>query len=178
MGIWPTCSIVRRVIEYLCNRLPHLWRYVRMRDSTKFLMVDDDRNDSLLVHEVFRKRAHCQLTTVHDGAEAMNYLLGKGCFRDRAQYPLPHVILLDLKMPRVDGFEFLHWLRHEAPRPLRLLPVIVMSSSDDPRDVRRAYELGVNSYLLKPIQWTEFQARMEALNIFWTHHVETPAVSR
>ena len=108
----------------------------------------------------------------------MDYLLGKAGFRDRRIHPLPHVILLDLKMPRVDGFEFLRWLRTEAPRPLRLLPVIVMSSSDEPRDVRRAYELGVNSYLCKPIQWAEFQARMEALSIYWTGHVETPMVSR
>ena len=60
---------------------------------------------------------------------------------------------------------------------LRLLPVIVMSSSDHPRDIRRAYELGVNSYLIKPIEWAEFQSRMEALNIFWAQHVETPGTS-
>jgi len=148
-----------------------------MRASTKFLLVEDDRNDLRLVQEVFRRGNHCQLSDVEDGQEAMEYLLGKGNFRNRAQYPFPHVILLDLKMPRVDGFEFLRWLRHEAPPDLRLLPVIVMSSSDHPSDIRRAYELGVNSYLIKPIEWAEFQARMEALNIFWAQHVETPGAS-
>jgi two-component system response regulator len=146
-----------------------------MRTTTRFLLVEDDRNDAALVTEVFRRGNHCQLDTVRDGQEAMDYLLAQGTFKFREGEPMPHVILLDLKMPRVDGFEFLRWLRHDAPRNLRLVPVVVMSSSDHPNDVRRAYELGVNSYLLKPIQWTEFQARMEALNIFWTQHVETPS---
>jgi len=141
-------------------------------------MVEDDRNDALLVQEVFGKGNHCLLKTVEDGHEAIEYLLGKGSYHNRQRNPLPDVILLDLKMPRIDGFEFLRWLRHEAPRHLRFLPVVVMSSSDHPRDVRRAYELGVNSYLLKPIQWGEFQARMQALNIFWTQHVETPISSK
>jgi CheY-like chemotaxis protein len=148
-----------------------------MRD-TNFLLVEDDRNDALLVQEVFGRANSCQLSVVEDGQEAMEYLLGKGIFRDRDQFPLPHVVLLDLKMPRIDGFEFLKWLRHDSPRSLRFLPVVVMSSSNQPKDVQRAYELGVNSYLLKPIQWAEFQARMEALNIFWALHVEKPTVSK
>ena len=90
-----------------------------MRNTTNFLVVEDDRNDALLVQEVFGKANHCVLKTVEDGHEAIEYLLGKGSYHNRRQNPLPDVILLDLKMPRIDGFEFLRWLRHEAPRHLR-----------------------------------------------------------
>jgi len=73
--------------------------------------------------------------------------------------------------------EFLKWLRHESPGYLRLLPVVIMSSSDEPDDVKAAYALGVNSYLVKPIQWREFQQRMKAVNVFWGSHTKVPPVS-
>jgi CheY-like chemotaxis protein len=80
-------------------------------------------------------------------------------------------------MPRVDGFEFLKWLRHQSPGDLRLLPVTIMPSSNEPSDVKTAYALGVNSYLVKPIQWREFQERMKILNAFWGSHSEVPPVT-
>jgi CheY-like chemotaxis protein len=177
MGICPTCQPAPGALGILYSFAEIDRRQKRMR-STNFLLVEDDRNDALLVQEVFGKAHDCQLSVVQDGEEAIEYLLGKGSFHDRDLFPFPHVILLDLKMPKINGFEFLKWLRHDSPRNLRFLPVVVMSSSNHPKDVQRAYELGVNSYLLKPIQWTEFQARMEALNIFWTLHVEKPTVTR
>lgn len=106
----------------------------------------------------------------------MHYLEGKGEYADRTKYPLPDVILLDLKMPRISGFEFLEWLRRKAPGELHLIPVVVLSSSDDPQDVKRAYELGVNSYMVKPIQWPEFKEKMRAISIYWSDHAETPVV--
>jgi CheY-like chemotaxis protein len=104
----------------------------------------------------------------------MDDLLGAGRYHDRAVYPVPQVILLDLKMPRVNGFELLHWLRHESPGDLRLLPIVIMSSSDMEEDVRRAYALGANSYLVKPIDWKSFDERMQALGIYWAQHVQKP----
>jgi CheY-like chemotaxis protein len=144
---------------------------------TTFLLVEDDPRDVFLVRDVFERYGHCRLETVTDGQEAIDYLTGTGKFSNRRKFPLPQVVLLDLKMPRVNGLEFLRWLRHESPNSLHVLPVVVMSSSNDPKDVASAYELGVNSYLLKPIAWHEFQERMKALNIFWSDHVEKPVIS-
>src|SRR5438270_424523 len=89
-----------------------------------------------------RRRSIC----VRDGAEAMDYLRGEGSYANRDEYPLPALILLDLKMPKVDGFEVLTLLR--AHPTLRSLPVLVLTSSDQLRDVNRAYELGANSFLV------------------------------
>jgi CheY-like chemotaxis protein len=158
-----------------------LWKtYVVTRNGsakTTFLLVEDDPKDVYLVKNAFDRVGHCRLKAVTDGQEAIDYLTGIGKFADRRKFPLPQVLLLDMKMPRVNGLEFLRWLRHDSPNSLHLLPVVVMSSSNEPKDVEAAYELGVNSYLLKPIAWQEFQERMKALNIFWADHVEKPVIS-
>jgi CheY-like chemotaxis protein len=145
--------------------------------KTTFLLVEDDPKDMYLVKDVFDRVGHCLMKSVTDGQEAIDYLMGTGKFSDRRKFPLPQVVLLDMKMPRVNGLEFLQWLRHESPQGLHLLPVVVMSSSNEPKDVEAAYELGVNSYLLKPIAWQEFKDRLKALNIFWADHVEKPVIS-
>jgi PleD family two-component response regulator len=80
--------------------------------------------------------------------------------------------LLDLKMPRINGFEFLKWLRGKADKSQRFIPVVVMSSSGIREDIDRAYALGANSYLVKPIEWNLFQARVQAIGIYWAMHVE------
>ena len=85
---------------------------------------------------------------------------------------MPHVILLDLKMPRINGFDFLAWLRSEGPKKHRFIPVVVMSSSGLREDVERAYALGANSYLVKPISWTLFKERIKTVGIYWAEHVE------
>jgi CheY-like chemotaxis protein len=144
--------------------------------TTQFLLVEDELADVEFVSLAFKNSGH-QLHVVNDGQHAIDYLSGKGAYANRRKFPLPQVILLDLKMPRVNGFEVLKWLRHQSPGNLRLLPVIIMSSSDEPSDVKAAYALGVNSYLVKPIQWQEFQERMKALNVFWGSHTSVPSVS-
>src|SRR6184192_4363911 len=107
------------------------------------------------------------MVAVRDGKEAMHYLEADGEFSDENRYPVPDVILLDLKMPRINGFEFLHWLRSESPPHYRFMPVVVMSSSAMREDVDRAYSLGANSYLVKPVQWKLFQDLIQALGIYW-----------
>src|SRR5438445_2468944 len=98
-------------------------------ETTTFLLVEDDLNDVLMVEMEF-KRAPVQirLVSVNDGDEAMRYLEGQGDYRDRRKYPMPDVVLLDLKMRRVGGFQFLQWLRSGSPRQHRFIPVVVMSS--------------------------------------------------
>src|SRR5947208_12363803 len=98
----------------------------------------------------------------------MEYLSGKGSYSSREQFPLPQVILLDLKMPRVNGFEFLEWLRNDSPGDLHLLPVVVLSNSDEPGDVNRAYDLGANSYVMKAANMKQFQEGISTLNGYWS----------
>lgn len=128
----------------------------------------------MLEFEFQRVPAHIRMVAVHDGSEAMQYLEGKGKFANIPHHPHPDVVLLDLKMPRINGFEFLEWLRTKAPVHLRFIPVVVMSSSALREDVDRAYSLGANSYLVKPVQWPLFQQRIQALGIYWAEHVERP----
>jgi CheY-like chemotaxis protein len=147
-----------------------------MKKRTIFLYVEDNPDDVTLLRRGFKFDAHAELHVTHDGQEAIDYLSGTGQYTDRSRNPLPNVILLDLKMPRVDGFGVLTWLQKEAPKEIRRIPVVVMSSSAEPRDVNRAYDLGANCYLTKPINWTHFQDRMMLLGLFWSEHAETPTL--
>ena len=140
-----------------------------------FLLVEDDGFDVEFVENEFNQSPlHISLQTVRDGVEAMHYVEGQGEYADRQKYPLPDVILLDLKMPRMDGFEFLTWLRSRSTDLHRFIPVVVMSSSPLPEDVERAYTLGANSYLIKPVNWYDFRDRIRALGIYWSAHEATP----
>jgi CheY-like chemotaxis protein len=143
--------------------------------ETVFLLVEDNPHDAFFVKREFsRSPSQITLRVTSDGAEAIDYLMGEGKYADRFSFPIPNVIFLDLKMPRIGGFEFLHWLRSKAPGRLRMIPVVVMSSSSLERDVQRAYELGVNSYLVKPVEWHEFRKLISDLGIYWTERALTP----
>src|SRR5215469_4200237 len=116
-----------------------------------FLLAEDDPYDAFCVEQEFKRGpGHLCLRRVCDGVEAMEYVEGKGEYADRERHPLPDVILLDLKLPRMDGFKFLEWLRQRAPEALRRTPVVVLSSSTVEADVSRAYLLGADSYVVKP----------------------------
>jgi CheY-like chemotaxis protein len=118
------------------------------------LLVEDDINDRMLLRHAFRKAAsHLDLRMAKDAFQAEEYLVGRGSFADRAGNPLPSLILIDLKMPRKSGLEFLGWLKGQAP--LASIPVIVLSSSQEASDVDRAYELGAKSYLVKSVDLNE-----------------------
>lgn len=118
--------------------------------TTTILHVEDDPNDTLLLEHACRKAGVIfDLQAVSDGDQAMAYLRGINAYSDRAKHPMPRLILLDLKMPRVSGFDVLAWLRSEDG--LRELPVVVLTSSNHDADVKRAYELGAKSYLVKPV---------------------------
>jgi DNA-binding response OmpR family regulator len=140
-----------------------------------FLLVEDDEYDVLFLQTEFGK-AHINifLQVVGDGVVARQYLDGEGKYGDRHKYPVPDVILVDLRLPRVDGFEFLEWLRSKSVGQQRLIPVIVLSSSGQPEDVLRAYTLGANSYVVKPVNWQECRERIRALGVYWAAHAETP----
>lgn len=147
-----------------------------MRDNrTGILLAEDDRNDVMLIERAFRKsRLPSPLTCVENGEQAVAYLKGEGQYADRAHHPLPLMLLLDLKLPRLSGHEVLAWVR--AQPVLRRLPVVVLSSSRQPEDINRAYELGANSYLVKPVLFDEFAAVLQQLQIYWLMLCEHPEI--
>ena len=113
------------------------------------LIVDDSENDMLLMRTVFGRAGFTQpLRFARDGEHAMAYLRGDSVYRDRKQYPLPTVMLLDLNMPRKNGFEVLQWVRQQPT--LKRMRVYILSASSRPEDIERTYDLGANSYLVKP----------------------------
>lgn len=130
------------------------------------LVIDDCEEDVALLQRAFLKAGlGVTLHTARDGEEAIEYLEGKGKFRDRSVHPMPRLVLLDLKMPKMDGFDVLAWLSNHPK--LKCLPVTVFSSSSQRRDIDRAYELGANSYLCKPSNLKEYGELAELLHSYW-----------
>lgn len=126
------------------------------------LLVDDSEDDALLVRCVFERVGFgAPLQLAHDGEEVIAYLSGAGAYRDREKFPLPTVVLLDLNMPRKSGFDVLTWIRQQ-PAHKRLL-VYILSASSQPDDIQRAYDLGANSYLVKPSALDELTAMARGL---------------
>ena len=118
-------------------------------DDPVILVVDDSETDALLMELVFeRAGAGRPLQYARDGESAIAYLDGTGAYRDRARFPMPEVVLLDLNMPRIDGFEVLAWIRRQPA--LERLPVYILTASSRSEDIDRAYRIGASSYLVKP----------------------------
>ena len=114
------------------------------------LIVDDNPDDIELLRLAFEKaKAPCGLRSVQDGREAIQYLSGEGKYEDRNQYPMPLLVLLDLNMPRLNGFEVLAWIQKNATSTFPL--VITLSYSHLESDIRRAYDLGTSAYVAKPV---------------------------
>ena len=130
------------------------------------LLAEDDVNDVLLVQRAFQKSSIANpLQVVRDGEEAVAYLSGNLQYADRDRYPLPVLLLMDLKMPRRSGLEVLVWLRQQPG--LKRLPVVVLTSSNQSPDINRAYELGANSYAVKPCTLEGYGKFAEALLAWW-----------
>ncbi len=130
------------------------------------LLVEDDANDVLLIRHAFRK-AEVVVTVqiASDGDQAVAYLYGEGEYADRSRYPLPGLVLLDVKLPRRSGHEVLEWMR--AKPVLRRIPVVVLTSSDVPDDRNRAYDLGASSYLVKPSGTSDRNEMVRLMGLYW-----------
>jgi CheY-like chemotaxis protein len=140
------------------------------------LLIEDDPNDILLIQRAFAKACLVNpLKIVRDGEEAVNYLAGNGAFADRTRFPLPSLVLLDLKLPRKSGLEVLQWLRQQPV--LKQTPVIVLTSSKESYDVNRAYELGANSYLVKPVGFEGLLELVKSIGMYWMILNKTPEVA-
>ena len=134
-----------------------------MNGPSPVLLVEDDANDVALTQRAFRKGGIPHpLTVVGDGEEAIAYLAGQGRYAERA---LPGLVLLDLKLPRKSGLEVLAWIRSQPG--LRRLPVVVLTSSKESADVNRAYDHGVNSYLVKPVDFDDLLAMVRSVSSYW-----------
>jgi CheY-like chemotaxis protein len=130
------------------------------------LHVEDDSNDVLLFQHACQKAGvPLDLQNVTDGDEAIAYLTGEAEFGNRRLHPLPGLVLLDLKMPRISGFEVLLWIRQE--QRFRGLPVVVLTSSNQPADVERAYQSGANSYLVKPVDFNGLVDLAKNVHSYW-----------
>jgi len=139
------------------------------------LLVEDDDNDAFGMELAFSKiKLAERVRRVSDGARAIDYLEGKGVYAARSEYPLPSLVLVDLHMPQMDGFEFLRWVRKHPQ--FQHLVVVVLTNSEDDEHIRKALGLGANSYLIKPKTFREFTEMLEALEAFWKmHHRPNPS---
>lgn len=137
------------------------------------LLVEDDPNDVLLISRAFAKAGLKEnLKIVNDGEQAMDYLSGRGVYATRRQYPLPFMVLLDLKMPGANGFEVLQWVRSNAD--LKRLLIVVLTSSNHQDDIDRAYDLGANSYLVKPVEFEQMVSMIQRFEMYWSEINRSP----
>ena len=144
-----------------------------MNENICILQVEDDENDVFLLRHAFKAAGiENTLRVARDGQEAIDYLGGQGEFADRERFPLPCLILLDLKLPRRTGLEVLEWLRRQSH--LASLPVIIFSSSNHRSDIDQAYQLGTNAFITKPSGQDERIEFARAIRNFWLRFNQTP----
>jgi two-component system response regulator len=139
-----------------------------MNDSNKIeiLLVEDNPRDAeLTIRALKKKHLINNLVHVQDGVEALDFLFARGTFADRDIENSPKVILLDLKLPRINGLEVLRILKEDERT--RTIPVVIVSSSAEDPDIVTAYKLGANSYVIKPVQFETFIEAMSKLGVYW-----------
>lgn len=147
-----------------------------MPDKT-VLLVEDDPSDVRLIQRAFGRLDHpVPMIRLTDGDEVVDYLGGRAPYENRALYPIPVLMLLDLKLPRRSGFEVLQWLRGQNSG-LKRLPVIMLTSSRHSADINRAYDLGANSYLAKPETASQLQDMAARFRSYWMNCNEPPDIS-
>ncbi|MDO9302816.1 MAG: response regulator, partial [Anaerolineales bacterium] len=137
-----------------------------MKKSATILLVEDNRMDIELTLDAFKEaRLENKILFVTNGQEALDYLFRRGIYADRTAYPMPDLILLDLKLPRVDGFEVLRQIK--STEILKRLPVIILTSSKDEGDRALSYDIGANSYLVKPVSFEGFLGVVKQIEGYW-----------
>ena len=138
------------------------------------LVADDDQNDVFFLRRAFQKSGlDHSVIHVSDGQEAIDYLRGEADYSDRTRFPLPSLLLLDLKMPKVDGFDVLNWLRGRSE--LKQLPVVVLSSSSREDDIQRARSLGADDYRVKPADFEQLLLLAQDVSTRWLTADQVPS---
>jgi two-component system, response regulator len=139
----------------------------------ELLLVEDDAHDEALTLRALSKNGiRDRIVVIRDGVEALDYLFGRNAYAARDVSKLPVVMLLDLKLPKLDGFEVLRRVR-AYPRT-RWLPIVILTSSNEDRDRADGYSLGANSYVRKPVEFTEFASAVQQLGVYWLLLNEPP----
>jgi CheY-like chemotaxis protein len=143
-------------------------------EQVEILLVEDNPEDAEMTMRALRKRNLAnQLHWVKDGEEALEYLFASGRYADRDPNHPPKLVLLDIKMPKIDGIEVLRRIKGSE---LRTIPVVVMTSSNEERDVLESYRLGVNSYIVKPVQFEAFLDTVAKIGLYWVLTNRVPHV--
>jgi CheY-like chemotaxis protein len=146
-------------------------------DEAVILLAEDREDDILLIRKAFKSAfINNPLYIVRNGEEAIDYLEGVKKYSNRREFPLPDLLLLDLKMPRFDGFEVLKWIRQQPG--FNTLRVIVLTSSDHIHDVNKAYQLGANSFLVKPVEFQNLLQLSSLLTNYWLGSTKAPEIVR
>ena len=139
------------------------------------LLVEDNPDDELLAIRALKKNnISNEVVVARDGVEALDYLFGTGAHAGRDMSEMPQIILLDLKLPKIDGLEVLRRLRND--QRTKLLPVVVLTSSKEEQDLTESYSLGANSYIRKPVNFAQFTEAIRQLGLYWLVLNESPPV--
>jgi two-component system response regulator len=134
--------------------------------ETEILLVEDSPTDLELALQVFRKhRLANRIEVARDGAEALDFLFGEGAHAGRGTLQIPKVILLDLKLPKIGGLEVLRRIKADART--RTIPIVVLTSSQEEKDLVESYQLGVNSYIVKPVDFHQFSDCLKQIGMYW-----------
>jgi len=135
-------------------------------DKKIILLVEDDPDDEALTLRALEKsNVLNEIVVARDGVEALDYLFGKGSYSGRDTSVMPELVLLDLKLPKMDGLEVLRRIR--ADKRTKLLPVVILTSSKEERDLIQGYNLGANSYIRKPVDFVQFRKAVQHLGLYW-----------
>jgi DNA-binding response OmpR family regulator len=144
-----------------------------MRELTDILLVEDDPRDAKqIVRELNIASPRRVIDVVRDGEEALDFLFNRGAFADRPAVPPPGLVLLDLNLPKVDGLQVLKEIR--AAESTRAIPVIILTSSREERDLVESYRIGINSYIQKPVGFDEFRDTVRTLGLYWMEINQPP----
>jgi CheY-like chemotaxis protein len=138
----------------------------QMTTNRAILLVEDNEDDAFLMQRALKAAAIANpLFIVEDGQQAIDYLSGSGAYSDRSKHPIPAIVLLDLKLPIKDGLEVLAWIRNQPQ--FENMVIVVLTSSSEPSDLRRAYSLGANSYIVKPPTSSQLTDLVRAFKWYW-----------
>jgi two-component system, response regulator len=145
-------------------------------NETDILLVEDSKDDAeLAIHALRRENLASNIFTARDGEEALDFLFCRGSFAERSFDHPPKLVLLDLKLPKVDGIEVLKQLK--ADPHTRTIPVVILTSSKEERDLVRSYDLGANSYIQKPVNFEQFRQTVKTVGLYWMLINQRPTVN-
>ena len=143
-----------------------------MKEKIILLVEDEPDDEALTLRALKKSNIKNKVVVAHDGVEALDYLWGRGEYAGRDTNAMPQVILLDLKLPKMDGLELLRHIRSD--KRTKLLPVVIMTSSKEEKDIINGYSLGANSYIRKPVDFEKFGEAVRQLGLYWLLLNEAP----